>query len=67
MEWSSKSFQQNPIFNIIYGDSSTAAQNSLVDGSFQFTQAKPTDWALHSHEGLLQKSTSDVEDFKKEV
>jgi hypothetical protein len=26
----------------------------------------PSDWSLHTHEGLLQKSHSDVEDFKSE-
>ncbi|KAI6232468.1 WD-REPEATS-REGION domain-containing protein [Aphelenchoides besseyi] len=65
VEWCSKSFQQ-PIFNTIYGEVSTSTRNSQVDSSCPFTQAKPTDWALHTNEGLLQKAHADVESFKNE-
>jgi hypothetical protein len=66
VEWCAKSFQQ-PIFDTIYGEVRTSTRNSLVDSSCPFTQTKPTDWSLHTHEGLIQKATLDVQDFKNEV
>lgn len=65
VEWSSKSFQQ-PIFNTIYEEVSTSTRNSLVDGASPFTRAKPTDWALHTYEGLKQKAQSDVDLLKSQ-
>ena len=67
VEWCSKSFQQ-PIFSTIYSDTGgVASRSSLVDASRPFTLTRPTDWALLTHEGLVQRAHADVENIKNEV
>lgn len=41
--------------------------SSLVDSTSPFTASNPTDWALHTHEGLKQKLTSEIELINVEV
>lgn len=66
VEWCSKTFTE-PIFKTIYDETRTSTRVSLVDDGTPFTSANSTDWALQTHEGLKQKSHSDVQQLMSEV
>ncbi|KAI1724258.1 target of rapamycin complex 1 subunit mip1 [Ditylenchus destructor] len=65
VDWCSKTFTQ-PIYKTIYEEqsSSTSTRNCMVDSDTPFTVAFPSDWALHTYEGLKQKSQKDLEILK---
>uniref|UniRef100_A0A914DRW0 Raptor N-terminal CASPase-like domain-containing protein n=1 Tax=Acrobeloides nanus TaxID=290746 RepID=A0A914DRW0_9BILA len=65
VDWCTKTFTE-PIYKTIYEDVSTAKRNSLVDSDDPYTFANLTDWALHSREGLKQKTNADLQSFKSE-
>lgn len=66
VEWCSKTFTQ-PIYKTIYEEASISLRNSLVDSATPFTLTNPTDWALHTHEGLKQKFAKELESLKSRV
>jgi hypothetical protein len=66
VDWCTKTFTE-PIYKTIYEDVSTAKRNSLVDSDDPYTFANLTDWALHTREGLKQKTNADLQSFKLEV
>ncbi|KAL3103065.1 hypothetical protein niasHT_027874 [Heterodera trifolii] len=64
VEWCAKTWTE-PIYDTIYGlGRGIPTRNSLVDGASPFTMAQPTDWAIHTHEGIRQRAKKELEVLK---
>jgi hypothetical protein len=69
IDWCSQVFTTQ-IYGTLYGEhadgsdaggSDSIGGSSLVDSSTAFTTATPTDWALHTHEGVKQRGAKESE------
>uniref|UniRef100_A0A914N361 Raptor N-terminal CASPase-like domain-containing protein n=1 Tax=Meloidogyne incognita TaxID=6306 RepID=A0A914N361_MELIC len=63
VDWCAKTWTE-PLYGTIYDDSSTSTRNSLVNSEMPFTVEQPTDWAIHIHDGIWQKSKKEMELIK---
>ncbi|KAL3088765.1 hypothetical protein niasHT_027908 [Heterodera trifolii] len=64
VEWCAKTWTE-PIYDTIYGlGRGIPTRNSLVAGASPFTMAQPTDWAIHTHEGIRQRAKKELEVLK---
>jgi hypothetical protein len=64
VEWSGKVFTKR-IYRTIYDETQSGALDWMVDGVTHFTSLIPSDWALHTGEGVEQHAERDVAKIEK--
>ena len=63
VEWSGKIFNKR-IYKTLYDEGESDSRDWMVDGQTCFTRLIPSDWALHTAEGLEQHATADIEKLR---